>query len=115
MSYWSCRFSWYFNVIRVTLITDLVQTTDQRKLRKHGFLRPQDMSLTENSNQAFLPRVGEHDSFLYAISKVIICTFGSQKVDFIRILSFELITFSYEKCVHIHGCKKIWAIHIPTS
>ena len=29
------------------------------------------MSLTENNNQAFLPRVGEHDSFLYAISKVI--------------------------------------------
>ena len=26
------------------------------------------MSLTENSNQAFLPGVGEHDSFLYAIS-----------------------------------------------
>ena len=33
------------------------------------------MFLTENSNQAFLPGVGEHDSFLYAISKVIICNF----------------------------------------
>ena len=27
------------------------------------------MTLTGNSNQAFLPGVGEHDSFLYAISK----------------------------------------------
>ena len=33
------------------------------------------MSLTENSNQAFLPGVGEHDSFVYEISKVIICNF----------------------------------------
>ena len=33
------------------------------------------MSLTENSNQAFLPGAGEHDSFLYAISKDIICNF----------------------------------------
>ena len=49
--------------------------TDQRKLKKHEFLRPQDMSLTENNNQAFLPGVGEHDSFLYAISKVITCNF----------------------------------------
>ena len=31
------------------------------------------MSLTGNSNQAFLPGVGEHDPFLYAIAKVIIC------------------------------------------
>ena len=31
------------------------------------------MSLTENSNQDFLPGVGEHDSFLYIFSKVIIC------------------------------------------
>ena len=30
------------------------------------------MSLTENGNQAFLPVVGEHGSFLYAICKVII-------------------------------------------
>ena len=33
------------------------------------------MSVTENSNQAFPPGVGEHDPFLYAISKVIICNF----------------------------------------
>ena len=33
------------------------------------------MSLTENSNQASLPGVREHYSFLYAISKVIICNF----------------------------------------
>ena len=64
-----------FNVNRVTSITDLLQTTDQRNLEKHGFLRPQDMSLTENSNQAFLPGVGEHDSFLDMFSKVIICNF----------------------------------------
>ena len=43
-----------FNVRRVTLITSLLQKTDHR-LVKHGFLRPQDMLLTENSNQAFLP------------------------------------------------------------
>ena len=39
-----------FTVNRVTSITDLLQTTDQRNLEKHRFLRPQDMSLTENSN-----------------------------------------------------------------
>ena len=51
-------------------------TTDQRKLRKkHGFLRPKDLFQTENSNQASLPGVGKHDSFLYAIFKVIICNF----------------------------------------
>ena len=33
------------------------------------------MSLSENSNQDFLPGVGEHGSFLYAISKFIICNF----------------------------------------
>ena len=33
------------------------------------------MSLTENSNQAFRPGFEEHDSFLYAISEVIICNF----------------------------------------
>ena len=33
------------------------------------------MSLAENSNQAFLPVVGEHGSLLYAICKVIICSF----------------------------------------
>ena len=64
-----------FNVIRVTLITGLLQTTEKENLGKHGFLRPQDMSLTKNSNQAFLPGVGENDSFLYTISKVIICNF----------------------------------------
>ena len=39
------------------------------------------MSLTENSNQAFLPGVGEHDSFLYAISKVIICKCNVHNTD----------------------------------
>ena len=33
------------------------------------------MSLTENSNQAFLPAVREHGSFSFAIYKVIICNF----------------------------------------
>ena len=33
------------------------------------------MSLTENSNLAFLPGVGEHDSFLDVFSKVIIYNF----------------------------------------
>ena len=47
----------------------------KENLEKHGFLKPQGMSLTENSNQAFLPEVGEYESFLYAISKVIICNF----------------------------------------
>ena len=56
----------------VTLMTVLLQTTEQRK---HGVLSPQDMSMTENSNQAFLPGVGEHGSFLYTISKIIICNF----------------------------------------
>ena len=64
-----------FYVNRVTSITDLLQTTDQRNLEKHGFFRPQDMSMVENSYQAFLPGVGEHDSFLDIFSKVIICNF----------------------------------------
>ena len=65
-----------FNVIRVSLIISLLQKTDQKKnLEKHWFLKPQGMSLTKNSNQAILPGVGEHDLFLYAISKVIICNF----------------------------------------
>ena len=64
-----------FNVIRETLITCLLQTTDQRKLRKKWVSKAQDMLLTENSNKAFLPGVREHDSFLYAISKVNICNF----------------------------------------
>ena len=33
------------------------------------------MSLTENSNQVFLPAVREHGSFLYAVYKVIFCNF----------------------------------------
>ena len=33
------------------------------------------MFLTENGNQAFLPGVREHASFLYMLSKVIICNF----------------------------------------
>ena len=64
-----------FNVIRETLITCLLQTTDRRKLRKTWVSKAQDMSLTENSNKAFLPGVGEHDSFSYAICKVNICNF----------------------------------------
>ena len=66
-------FCLYFNVIRVTLITGLYRRLTKENLEKHGFLRPQNMSLTENSNRVFLPGVGEHGSFLYAISKVIIC------------------------------------------
>ena len=42
---------------------------------KHGFLIPQDMSQTENSNQVSLPVAWEHGLFLYAIYKVIICNF----------------------------------------
>ena len=38
------------------------------------------MSLTENSNQAFLPGNGEHDSFLYIFSKVIICNFEQKYI-----------------------------------
>ena len=64
-----------FSVIRVILITGLLQTTDQRKLRKTWVSKAPDMSMTDNSSQAFLPGVREHDSFLYAISKVIICNF----------------------------------------
>ena len=56
----------------VTLITGHLQTTEQRN---HGFLRPQDMSLTEKSYQVFLRAVREHGSFSYAIYKVIICNF----------------------------------------
>ena len=41
----------------------------------HGFLRSQDISMTVNSNQVFLPGVGEQGSFLFAIYKVIICKF----------------------------------------
>ena len=59
-------FAGFFYVIREILITCLLQTTDQRKLT--WVFKAQDMSLTENSNKAFLPGVGEHDSFLYAIS-----------------------------------------------
>ena len=68
-------FCWYFNVIRITLIQAFYRRLTKENLEKHGFLRPQDMSLTKNSNQAFRPGVGEHDSFLYAISEVIICNF----------------------------------------
>ena len=75
MSCWSCLFVGIFNVIRVTLITGLYRRLTKENLEKQGFLRPQDMSLTENSNQAFLPVVGEHDSFLYIFYKVIICHF----------------------------------------
>ena len=48
---------------------------DLRKLIKTWGSKAPGHSLTENSNQAFLLGVGEHDSFLYAISKVIICNF----------------------------------------
>ena len=42
-----------YNVSTVTLGTGHLQKFDHRKLVKHAFLRPQDMSLTENSNQVF--------------------------------------------------------------
>ena len=44
------------------------------------------MSLTENSNQVFLPAVREHDSFSYAIYKVIICNFV-KNVTYVTMLS----------------------------
>ena len=44
------------------------------------------MSLTENSNQVFLPAVREHGSFSYAIYKVIICDFV-QNVTYATLLS----------------------------
>ena len=64
-----------YNVTRVTLITGHLQMTDKSKENtvKHGIVRPQDMSLTDNSNQVFLPGVWERGSFLYAMYKVIIC------------------------------------------
>ena len=40
-----------------------------------GFIRPKDLSLTENSNQDLFPGLGEYGSFLYAIKKVKICNF----------------------------------------
>ena len=44
-----------FNVRTVTLTTGHLLKIDHRKLVKHGFLKPQDRSLTENSTQVFLP------------------------------------------------------------
>ena len=44
------------------------------------------MSLTENSNQVFLPADREHGSFSYAIYKVIICNFVSN-VTYVTLLS----------------------------
>ena len=44
------------------------------------------MSLTENSNQVFLPAVREHGSFSYAIYKVIICNFV-YNVTYVMLLS----------------------------
>ena len=44
-----------FNVCGVTLVTCHLQKIDHINLVKHGFLRPQDISLTENSKQLFLP------------------------------------------------------------
>ena len=53
-----------FKVSRVKLMYKPLQTTDKENLVKHEFLRPQDMPLTENSNEVFLPVVGEDDLFL---------------------------------------------------
>ena len=44
------------------------------------------MSLTENSNQVFLPAVREHDSFSYAIYKVTISNFV-YNVTYVTLLS----------------------------
>ena len=65
----------YFNVSRVTLTTGHFQKITKENVVKHGFRIPQDMSQTENSYQVSLPVAGEHDSFLNAIYKVIICNF----------------------------------------
>ena len=65
----------YFNVCRVALITGHLQKITKENLVQHMFLRSKDMSLTENSNQGFLTGIGNHDSFLYTIFKVIICNF----------------------------------------
>ena len=55
----SLVFCSYFNVIRVTLIASHLQTTyGNKNIDKHKFLMPQDMSLTENSNQAFFLVLG---------------------------------------------------------
>ena len=61
-----------FNVCRVTLIKGKLT---KENLVQHRFLRSEDMPLTENSNQGFLPVVGNHGLFLYEIVKVIICNF----------------------------------------
>ena len=44
-----------FNVCGVTVITGHLQKIDHRKLSKTGVSEAPDMSLTENSNQLFLP------------------------------------------------------------
>ena len=44
------------------------------------------MSKTENSNKGSLAVAGEHDSFLYAIYKVIICNFDL-KVTYVTLTS----------------------------
>ena len=45
------------------------------------------MSLTINSNKVFLPGVGEHGSFIYAICKVIICRFFLYNVTYVMLMS----------------------------
>ena len=39
-------------------------------LVKHGFNKPQDMSLTEESNQVFLPGAKEHGFYMQSIKSL---------------------------------------------
>ena len=48
----------------------------------------QDMFQAANSNQVSLPVAGEHDAFLYAIYKVIICNFVLN-VTYVTLMSGE--------------------------
>ena len=64
-----------FNVNMVTFIAGHLQKMTKENIVKHGFRIPLDRSKTENSNKGPLVVAGEHDSFLYAIYKVIICNF----------------------------------------
>ena len=54
------------------------------------------MSLTENSNQVFLPVVREHGSFSYVTHKVIICNFV-KNVTYVTLLSENIS----------HGCLQL--------
>ena len=63
------------------------------------------MFLTENGNQAFLPGVGEHTSFLYILSKVIICNFcikcNVRNTDEHKNISHMSVTDVYDTINHL--------------